>query len=225
MSKINELIYSVREAVKETIDDTEISDSYILYLYGIKRSKFIRQQINSFQRVIDITVQQTLCIDTEVVDANECGVESCDVLVRSSKPLPDLIQLNDKSAIIKVGAPNRISRPFNFVKREKAVYSKNSPFPNSIYSFLHTDNHIYLTSSSEAVKLIDCITVIGVFENPLDLREFNDCCGCNKTDKCFTDDSEYPLQSHLIDVCREEVINDILRTKQIVEDKNNNSND
>ena len=35
MAKVNEIIYDVREAIRQTTDDTDISDRYILYLYNI----------------------------------------------------------------------------------------------------------------------------------------------------------------------------------------------
>ena len=35
MSKVNEIIYDVREAIRQTTDDTDRSDRYILYLYKV----------------------------------------------------------------------------------------------------------------------------------------------------------------------------------------------
>lgn len=52
MSKVNEIIYDVREAVRQTTDDTDISDRYILYLYNIKRSKYLRQDLNNLQKTL-----------------------------------------------------------------------------------------------------------------------------------------------------------------------------
>jgi hypothetical protein len=60
-----------------------------------------------------------------------------------------------------------------------------SPFKNNIFAFLDNDNHIYLISESESVKLIECITVTGIFDNPLDLENYTNCCGCKDKPKCF----------------------------------------
>ena len=56
MSKVNEIIYDVREAVRQTVDDSDISDRYILYLYNIKRSKYLRQDLNNLLKTIDISI-------------------------------------------------------------------------------------------------------------------------------------------------------------------------
>ena len=67
MATTAEIIYDVREAIRQTTDDTDISDRYILYLYNIKRSKYLRQDLNNLQKTIDISILQTLCMELEEV--------------------------------------------------------------------------------------------------------------------------------------------------------------
>ena len=87
MSKVNEIIYDVREAVRQTTDDTDISDRYILYLYNIKRSKYLRQDLNNLQKTIDISILQTLCLELEEVSINECGLDlDCQTIMRTKQP-------------------------------------------------------------------------------------------------------------------------------------------
>ncbi len=224
---IDKLIYDVREALKEYSDDSELSDSYIIYLYDIKRAKYIRQDINNSRRTIDLSVLQTLCLELEEVNANECGVElTCETIIRTKRPIPIPLQLHTKTALTRVAPADRISKPFNLITREKAVYATGAPFPNAVYAFLHHDEHIYLTSEGDALNLLECINVTGVFENPLDLIQYSTCCSCDTPAPCFDiATTDYPIQPHYVDIIRTEIVADLARLKVIKEDKINDSID
>jgi len=222
-----QLIYSVREGVSQYTDDSNLSDRYIMYLFNLKRSKYLRNDLNNLQKTIDLSVTQSLCLELEEVSANECGIEyDCGTIMRSKQKLPQPLELHLKTAIINIRPTNRISIPFNFVNKEQAIWSKYSPFGNSIYAFLDNDNYIYLVSESNAVKLIDCISVTAIFEDPLLLRDYKTCCGCEIVKQCYDDlTTDYPLQAHHVDSITEEIIKTIVRKLQIPEDENNNAND
>jgi len=225
--KLNKLIYDVREATKEYMDDTEVSNRYIAYLLNIKRSKYLRQELNNMQRTTDSTTIQTLTVKLEEVDSSDCGLQGvCEKIMRSCKKLPDPLALHTKNGITRVASLNKMSKPFNFVTREKVIYAQDAPFPNSIYTFLHDDGYLYVTSQNNAINLLECISVTGVWEDPTDLSRFSVCCSCEENNSaCYNEDSEYPIQPHLIDGIRREVIAEILQMKQIPEDKENNGED
>lgn len=227
MAKINELIYDVREAVNAFSDDYEVDDRYILYLYNIKRAKYLRQDLNNYQKTIDNSVKQTLCLGLEEVSINECSVDySCGTILRSKQQVPRPIEAHTKVAITKVKPITRIGVPFNFIEKDRAPYVEDSPYPNALYAFLDVDNYIYVHSAAASHKLLDCLTVTGVFEDPTSLSEYSTCCNCGDSLPCFDEaESEYPLQPHYIDVIREEIIKDMIRSIQIPEDKINNSTD
>ena len=163
----------------------------------------------------------------EEVSVNECGLDyDCDTIMRSKTTIPTPLELHLKSAITEVKPTVKISKPFNFVNKERAVWSQYSPFAESIYAFLDTDKYIYLISKSETVKLIDCITVTGIFEDPLELQNYKNCCGCEDSKPCFDEDTtEYPLQSHHIDNIRNEIIQTLIGSLKLPEDKTSDSND
>lgn len=228
MSKVNEIIYDIRESIRQFQDDSEISDKYILHLFNLKRSKYLRNDLNNLQKTIDFTILQTLCLELEEVSVNECGLDlECETIMRTVRPLPKLLELHLKPSIISVKPTNKLSVPFNFITKERAVYSINSPFKNSIFAFLDVDNHIYLTSQQDFVKLIECVTVTAIFEDPLELQNYTNCCGCTAEEApCFDYlNSKYPIQPHHIDNIREEILKTLIRTLQIPEDKNNNADD
>ena len=228
MSKLNELVYDVREAIKEFSDDSELDNRYVIYLYNVKRAKYLRQELNNYNKTIDNSIQQKLCLKLEEVPIGECSLDlECDTILRTVKPIPKPLELHTKTSVTKVKPASRLSLPFNFLSKEKIYYLlEGSSFPNSIYAFLDIDNHIYVTSGLDSHKLLECITVHGVFENPLELKDYVDCCGCDATNQCFDmDTTEYPLQPHFIDLIRMEIIKELVAQLQIPEDRYNNSND
>lgn len=226
--KINEITYDLREAIKEYTDDSELDDRYLLYLYNVKRAKYLRQDLNNYQKVTDNSIKQTFCVGVEEVSANECGVSyNCETLLRTKSPIPTPLELSSKVAITSVKSSTKLSKPFNFISREKAHWVEGSPYSNSVYVFLDTDGYLYLYSSSDDYKLLECITVTGIFEDPLDLAEFPDCCECTAAESpCFDEDnSEYPLQPHYIDLIRREILKELIGYKQIPEDRENDATD
>jgi hypothetical protein len=227
MAKLNEIVYDIREALKEFSDDSEIDNRHLIYLINTKRAKYLRQDLNNFQKVTDTSIQQTFCLELEVTSANQCGLDlGCNKIIRTKKPLPTAIELHTKPAITKIKPTNRIAAPFNFITRDKAPMLEYAPFNKSVYAFIDNDYHIYLISKGDAVNLLDCITVSGIFENPLKLSEYKTCCGCvdGEAEVCYNEEeSEYPLQPHYVDLIKSEIVNDLLKLKQIPEDKINDA--
>lgn len=222
----NKLIYDLREKLNQIIDDSEISDRYIMYLYNLKRAKYLRQDLNNFQKTVDNSIIQEFCLEMEEVSINDCGVDyECGTIMRSVKPIPKPLELHLKSAITKVKPTNKTSLPFNYVEKSRAILSNYSSFPGSVYSFLDVDLHIYILSTSPTVKMIDCLTVAGIFESPEQLRDYKNCCDCSNITCYDSDLTEYPLQAHHIDTISEEIFQVLVNKLKIPEDKINNSND
>ena len=227
--KVNELIYDVREAIKEYTDDGEIDDRYIIYLYNIKRVKYLRQDLNSFQKTIDNSILQSLCIGLEEVSGNECSIPyDCSRIMRTKQKIPTTIELHTKTGITKVKPTTRLAIPFSFITKDKAAFLEGATFQNELYSFLDNDEYIYVISPGDnAYKLLTCITITGIFEDPLELGEYSNCCDCTPDESpCFDElESEYPLQPHYIDIIRKEIIAELIAVKQVPEDRTNNSDD
>ena len=228
MAKTVELIYDVREGLSAYSDDSEYSNEYIVYLYGIKRAKYLRQDLNNYQRSRDNSILQTLCLGLEEVTVDECSIDlTCEKILRTKSPLPIPLELHSKVAITKVKPTNRIAIPFNFISKDKVPFLQGATFKNGIYAFLDNDNYIYVVSPTDSYKLLECITITGVFEDPLSLANYSNCCNCEEdSSSCFDElESEYPLQPHYIDLIRKEIISDLLEVKNVQEDKTNDSND
>lgn len=226
--RLDKLTYDVREGIRQYTDDSEVSDRYIQYLYGIKRSKYLRQDLNNYERTSDNSIKQTFCLALEEVSVNECGIDiECDTMLRTTLPVPKPIELHTKVAISSVKPTNRMAVPFNFITKRRAAFISASRFQQAIFAFLDEDGYIYVTApSGNEFKLLNCLTVTGIFEDPLELINYQNCCGCDDATPCFDmATTDYPLQPHYIDLIRKEIITDLLQFLQIPEDRDNNSID
>lgn len=224
---IAQLIYDVRESIRQVTDDSNLSDRYIIYLWNLKRSKYLRNDLNNYQKTVDNSILQKLCLELEEVSISECNIEyDCGTIMRTKQKIPTPLELSLKTAITEVKPVTRLVVSFNFVNKERAVYSKYSNFGNAIYAFLDEDEYIYLVSESNAVKLIECVTVTGIFENPLELKNYKNCCKCEIPTACYDDlTTEYPLQAHHVDNIRAEIVKTLIGTLQLPDDKNNNADE
>lgn len=224
---LNKLIYDIKESLNIYSDDTDISDRYIIYLYNIKRAKYLRQDLNQINKSIDLSIQQSYCAELEKVSVDSCGLDyTCDTIMRTKKPLPSLIELHTKPALISVKPTNRIGVGFNFITKKRMSFIDGSTFNKSLYSFLDDDGYLYVYSKNESYDLLECLTVTGVFNNPLELQNYSNCCGCKESKPCFDiDTTDYPIQPYYIDVIKNDIIQQLVGKLNIPEDTTNNSID
>lgn len=224
---LDKIIYDIREQVNAFSDDSEIDDRYIIHLYNIKRPKYLRQDLNNFNRSIDKSIQQKFCLKMEKVSSDTCGIKlDCGTILRSTQPIPKPLELHTKSAIVSINPTNILSLPFNFINIDRLHYIKNSAFPNNIYSFIGVDNYVYVYSLNESYELIECLSITGVFEDPLELQNYKNCCDCEEEKPCFDMmTTDYPLQPHYIDIIRNEVVQSLIGKLHIPTDKTNDSED
>jgi len=226
MASLGQVTYDIKEALKDFSDDSQLDNRYIIYLLNIKRAKYLKQRLEKPGRNFDTRITQTLCLDTEIVSTNECGLElTCSKIVRTKQTVPDLLQLTNKDAIQRVSPADKLSVKFNLIDRERAPYYLSSNFKSKVKSFLHDDGHIYLISSEPI--LLDCLSLTGVFEDPTELQNYKNCCGCENEDAVCYDlyETEYPVQTDMLDIIRKDIIQELTTLLKVPQDKINNSND
>jgi hypothetical protein len=205
MATRKELIYDIKEYLKQYSDDNDYPNRYIEYLWNKKRSKYLRRLLNDLTRKFDEVIQQQFCMDLELV--------------------PDLLEIRSRSGLISVGPTDFTMARFKMISLEEVPNIFHKPFALGIYAFLNTDGHLYIISKKDSHKLLKCVTVIGVFEDPFDVEGFFDCCDCENPTTCFPDDAEYPIQGFLIDEIRMEIIKELVPREQIQQDERNNSDE
>lgn len=206
-----ELVYSIKELMKEHTDDTLMSDRHILFLFNTYRAKYLRQLYSNRAKELDSSSTQTLCLDMEKVDKGVCGITVDCTVVRSKIKLPDLLSLRGRSALISAGPAIVGTERFEVINADEANICMSDKFATT--SVFIEDNYLYVVGNTPASNLIKCIRVTGIFSDPDSLEDFNNCCNCDdKPEPCLTDETDYPIPGHLIPEISKEVLNDFLST-------------
>jgi hypothetical protein len=225
--KTNEIIYAIREGLKEYVDDTKYTDDYLMYLVRLNRAVFIRREYNNQQRIIDTEIIQNIFMDVEEVDDEECGKyifcnNGCS-LIRTVKPIPFTLELHNKNLIMSIRSAERnVTIPFNIITPEKAIYAGEGQYEKKqIFAIPHSDGHIYFKSKHNIHRGLEAVIVSAVFENPDDAAQFK--CG---TKPCYDIvEDRYPCKAWMEALIINTVIEKLAPLKSLPRDEVNNSND
>lgn len=226
MATTREVIYDIRERLRKYSDDSEYDNRHILYVCNLKRAKFLRQLLDDKTRGYDSILLQAFCLGFTEVSKGLCGIEAECTVLKSTQPIPKLLEVRNRNTLVSIQPSVVLSKQFKIIDWTQASYILDRSYSNGIYATVDVDNYIYLISKNDEYKLIDCLYVTGIFDNPLDLEDYSNCCNCPTPTSCFEEDTTYPAPSFLIDLCADEVVKLFLGTKErIEEDKDNNSDD
>ena len=223
---LNEIIYRIREGIKETFDDSKVTDDYLANLFNSKRAYYIRREYNQLQRSVDNNVKQTIVIPLEEIEAEDCDCGIADEVMRTTVKVPHTLEIHNKNLITKVGTTDHLDTPFSFIESERAPFAGSNTYTKKhIFAYLHDNGYIYAfrRDNNTDYKSFGEISVTGVFDNPLELESFTDPESGNQYFDHLVD--QYPVKQWMIDFIVPEVIQSIVQRKQIPEDTTNNSAD
>lgn len=209
-------------------DDIDIDERQIMYLWNIQRALWISNEYNKPGRTIDSDIEQDLgCVELVLASPYEC----CDIdlddqckVLRTKEKIPKPLNLNIGLAITRVAPVNKIltnKNVFSFVPYNTIdVQTSNKYTGRSTYSF-YLNGYVYIITSQNWVKLLKYINIRGVFEDPEEVKNFNNCDGSS----CYDDNSAYPMPGKYIAYIRDYVIEGLLRSLSIPKDEQNNAKD
>lgn len=222
-----EIIYAIREKLKAYTDDSRYTDSYLMFLINLKRSSYIRREYNQLQRTFDSEVLQTVCMQLEEVDMSVCpeckdlASTNC-VVIRTIKKVPKTIELHSRNTLIKVSPVGVFDKNFSIVSLQKMPYAGEGKYEQKfVFATLHPNGHIYFKSQQSAYKSLDFVNIIGLFENPDDVADFD----CGGTPCYDYDQNEYPIEGWMVDIVITEIVTQLANLKAIPEDLDNDTKD
>ena len=203
-----------------TTKDFSISSDQVKSFIIAKRAKYLAQMLSKNKKP-ETTFSQSFCVDMEPVDASLCG---CDVelgctFLRSTLPLPQLIQLN------RIGPINSAAKNWQLIPYERVAleayapkYSLKKPkfyirdFDNYLYAYVDKDinpESLYLTKTG----------ITGILVDPRAIYPFS--CA---TGNCYSDNDQFPMTRRLWEMVKQDIISTELRIAMITDmDEHNNS--
>lgn len=208
---LNHLVYDTANLIRAgvTSDDDNLSFRQIAFWWHNTRSQLIRQDLNKGRSPSDNIIQHITCLEMIKTDASvTCGVNVGCSVFRSAQQIPKPIESANSDLILRISPIAEGSRPFHLIPYERVPYIGFSPFlplNNNIKAAVY-DRYIFLFVPGKD-KVIKRINVDIVAEDPTELAKF---CNCTGT-ACYTDDSPYPISSHMIELGKKMIVDNNLK--------------
>ena len=225
--QVGEIIQRIQALYSKGVNsvDTRLSSRHIYNKILSVRARLISQEYKKKQRVSQWNYQSIACMELIKVPSHDCPCVppmGCDIL-RTKYPLPEPISGLHEDLIQMVSSIDRQIKMDRVTLNAVRSLRGNKYSSNKVSFFIH-NKYLYLTTSTK----IRYISVVGLFEDPMKVREIaNFCDNCIDCVDCIDYESEeFPIDTDMIDalieLCANELIVMFLQAK---EDKRSNSKD
>ena len=203
---LNEIAYNLLNLIRggRSNQDEHISLDQIKFNIKHYRAMFIRRD-HSRNGFSSRHIEQSLgCVDIERVDASQCcKLPSTCIVHRSKSPIPKTIRYNFEEAITYVGDITGIDT-IPLINSNMIQFLPYDKYTNKKYKAYMINDFLYIYNASG----LETINVRGVFENPRDVSNFNECSEGN----CYNEDSsEFPLPMDMLNLINQGILNGELK--------------
>ena len=188
---LNELVYDIKNPANGGFqsDDVSVSDRQVAYWANDTRDMLVGQLFSSNKTIPDTVIQHLECVDMECLDPAECcEISSCARVLRSTQKLPRTIQRNGNNSILSVSSADKTVgfTETTYVRQRSNAFNR---YTGTEPRWFIKNDYLYIINE----KVLDNISVSGVFEDPTEVGMFTDCDGV----PCFTWDSDYPVTTRM----------------------------
>lgn len=221
MITLNQLIYDLRNILRGgalVSDDDPISDRQLEFWINNTRATLIRQQLDKGQTLSDNITQTIDCFDVELDDTSlNTNLPSGCYIVKSKNPIPTPIEVSDRDLLLKVSAPEIGSIPYSLYPEAAMPYSDYNPFGKRVIKAYLRQGYIIIKNvPSNLTK----VSISLVAADPTEVGKYNSCSGT----PCFTRDSRYPINAHMVEVMKRMIIDTNFKSLQVpISDNVNNA--
>lgn len=215
-----EIIGSLRVILREQSDDSLYSDQFLLNELLTARARITAEKYGN-ESEVSFTNWQTLTVKLEKTKYVDCGCikVGCNIL-KSVYTIPSVVVTYMKKPLIRVRLFSGATLPYVKPERQRTnIYSEVLGDMPAYY----IDNGKLIIWNTTALK---AVIVEGVFSNPTDLSDINICTeeGDEFEATCYNQTSMvFPADADIIDEMKMRVLQRILPSKNIPDDKTNDS--
>lgn len=190
MATLNEIVYNLRNLIKDRTDDTKLSFNQLAFIVNYLRSVLIRREVDK-QKPLSTQLQQDLgCVPVELIDAAECcNITSGCKIVRTVSELPRFVESSDGPIIAYIGAVDK-QEGYQIVPWSRFRWAAYSKYTKGIRLASLLNNHVYILNGTGLAS----VNVRGVFDDPREAARFKTCEGT----PCYTDNDTYPVPGWMV---------------------------
>lgn len=227
--KVGELIDRISNLYSKGLpsDDSRLSNRFIYNKLLTVRSRLIVQELNKKRSLSSWMYQRLHCIQLVEVDATEncpCVPPSGCYVLRTKYKLPKPISGLYNANLRFVGT--LLGKRIQVMSSNSIPFLKGNKYSKDISAYFESEGYLYVVAN----KRLEFIMAEGVFEDPLEVKDFlkhcnkEQCTNCNSCESFL--DQEFPLEAALIEplieLSLQELIEIFYKTR---EDLTNNSAD
>lgn len=171
------------------------------------RAKFIRQDFerNGISRnIVQSYVDNLIKVD----ELDNCIVDIGCTILKTKNKVPKPVQTKG-NLFQRVGSVNYKGLAWGELTPNELLYIKHNIYTSKAIYFHYTNDYIYVYGN----KKLKYIRIDGVFEDPYEALT-----KCVDGADCVTDDDEFPISLHMVDLIYKEMrnhINNILDDKEV----------
>jgi len=200
-------------------DDSKFDDRQLIYWINTQRALWLTNEYNKKREIRNNELQTLTNVTMSIVDANEVTSTSSGIrLLKSDSKIPRTLNGQYRDMLVNIKA-FVVNVPFNFIDVEEVPYCGEGIMNSNMLYFFKYNDYLYCKYGKETLTLpiLERVTVTGVFENPLDIDEFNE-----TYDNIITGIDEYPISAKFIDYIKAEILKlDVSTFMQMPVDVNN----
>lgn len=214
-----EIVDKIFNALKYNNKDEAISRRFILKVLRNTAKWLLSQKLLDRTLFKELNLYSDItCFEFEKMDVVKCPIiefRRCKTLMKSKKPLPELIFSRFGASIkniVSIDGENE----FIFVSLEQYRRNKKRNVKrNDYYIYLGTDNHLYIPDHETLTVDLTVLTI--------KTDEVEDCSSC-KDNECRSGwDYGFIISDKLVDPLYKDALQTLGLTKQILEDQNPNN--
>lgn len=227
--KVKDLIYRIQSLYNKGLpsDDNRLSNRLIYNKFLTIRSKLISQEVKKKQRLSRWNYHTIPCIELIEVTSHECPClppVGCAVL-RSKHKLPKPLSGLNGHIIESVTTIDKSIR-IDETTLTAVKYQKGNKYTANKLSFYIHNDYLYINTPTD----IRVVTLTGLFEDPTEVKLFENFCKENNCKDCDNQDcidyleEEFPIDQDMIETMIEVSLQELINIfRQGLEDYTSDS--
>lgn len=208
-------------------DDTRLSDRLIYNKLITLRSKYISLMAKKKQKISQWNYQTIDCVELIKVTTHNCPCLppiGCEIL-RTKYELPSVMTDLNKHLIQSVTSIEG-SLIFSEIPFKDAKYKRHNKYTSTKPDFFIKDDYLYLIGLDKDMRKLKYITIIALFEEPLEALKYPTACGEDKSLCLSPLDEDFPIDLQMLDAIVAEVNAELLDIYSMTQhDVSNNTDD
>lgn len=224
MATFGEIVYSVLDLLKENSDDAFYTEEHVLFFMTRIRAillerKYRRTRNSSYNEVSEENKQQIcLILEPATMVPSGCGSD----WLQSTAQIPALIP---EFPAVACTAFDLLDTNIAFIPEERMRYvGYNKWLHNIAYAAKSRTGYLFIKAFNPEFRYLQRVGLTGVFADPVAAAKLSHE-ACMNNGQCDIMEQKFPLEEALVPSCIELIVRELLGSKYMPEDKDNNAKD